>query len=85
MLTAIFPCTSLLFVKADVNLPLPINENNPISLRHNAHLYISASSKLEWGPGMKNGHDNSYLYVIWVMWLANTNERKTLVFSLDCS
>lgn len=85
VLTAIFTCGSVVFVEADVNLPLPINGNNPISLRHKAHLYISASSKLVWGPGLENGHDNSYLWVIWVMWFANTKERKMLVFSLDCS
>ena len=26
---------------------------------------------------MENGHDSPYLWVNWVMWLANTNGRKT--------
>lgn len=39
--------------------------------------HINASGKLVWGPGMENGHDSPYLWVNWVMWLANTNGRKT--------
>lgn len=34
---------------------------------------------------MENGHDSPYLWVNWVMWLANTNGRKPLVFSLERS
>lgn len=33
---------------SDVNLPLPINENNPISLRQRSHLSISASATVNY-------------------------------------
>lgn len=57
--------------------PLPIDENNPISLRQSLIFHINASGKLVWGPGMENGHDSPYLWLNWVMWLANTDGRKT--------
>lgn len=34
---------------------------------------------------MENRHDSPYLWVNWVMWLANTNGRKPPVFSLERS
>lgn len=57
--------------------PLPIDENNPISLRQSLIFHINACGKLVWGPGMENGHDSPYLWLNWVMWLANTDGRKT--------
>lgn len=78
VLTVILGCGSALFCQSWCDFPL-FPSMRIILFRWDKRLifHINASGKLVWGPGMENGHDSPYLWVNWVMWLANTNGRKT--------